>query len=68
MNKISITKLLAFFFVVGTASSQAQSNVQSRVEGTQRDQPAPISGQLNSQSSSNDDISQSDTGAQRLFL
>ena len=65
MNKISITKLLAFFFVVGTLSVQAQSNVQSRVEGTQRDQPAPISGQLNSQSSSNEDISQSDTGAQR---
>ena len=39
---------------------------QSRIEGTQRNQPAPITGQNGgSQQSSGSDLSESDTGAQR---
>ena len=48
------------------AASQNAAKVQSRIDGTQTSQPAPVSGQVGGgQTSSNNDAAESDTGAQR---
>ena len=56
LSYIILAKLLLTAFAFG----------QSRIEGTQREQPAPVTGQAGgSQSSSSGSVSDSDTGAQR---
>ena len=60
-----ITKSPYIISLLFVASVTGQNNVQSRVDGTQRDQPAPVNNLLNAQSTPESDVSQSDTGAQR---
>ena len=63
MKKITSTLLLLAFSLHAQTTQEA---TQGRIEGTQREQPAPITGQNeNAQQSDSSDTSASDTGAQR---
>ena len=63
MKKITSTLLLLAFSLHAQTTQEA---TQGRIEGTQREQPAPITGQnTNTQEGGSSDASASDTGAQR---
>ena len=63
------SKLKIFILSLATSSlafSQDAAKVQSRIDGTQTSQPAPVSGQVGGgQAASGSDAAESDTGAQR---
>lgn len=63
MKKISVVLSLLAFSLHAQTTREA---TQGRIEGTQREQPAPLTGQnANAQRSVTSDTSSSDTGAQR---
>lgn len=63
------SKLRIFILSLATSSlvfSQDAAKLQSRIDGTQTSQPAPVSGQVGGgQATSGSDAAESDTGAQR---
>jgi len=66
MKKISLVLSILAFSLQAQTTREA---TQGRIEGTQREQPAPLRGQnTNAQRSDTSDTSTSDTGAQRPIL
>ena len=60
------SKIFTFALVATFFNANAQNAAQSRIDGTIREQPAPVSGQnLNTQSNDNTEVTENDTGAQR---
>ena len=66
MKNIFTASIALFSIALSAFGQPTPAQVQSRIEGTDRIQPDPVTGQSSGgQSSSKNDAAESDTGAQR---